>query len=181
MITEHAGTALSPAFRLAGFALVQAAWSIEDGGELVPIGFAEHNGERNAMRFVTEVTPARLLELYGIVAGKLEPDRHGVVAFSRSGRLPGGEPFFILNVHIVDGGGRLVGVVRQAYEPARTSWIPGRSTPFGVVGTPSPSEEIDVPGVREDLLVGVMQHPEGERLFPQLAAFAITLVESSRS
>jgi hypothetical protein len=181
MITEHTGMALSPAFRLAGFALVQAAWSIEDGSQLVPIGLVEQDGERTSMRFATEITPERLVELYAIVAGNVEPGQHGVVGFSRSGRLPGGEPFFILNIHIVDDAGHLVGVVRQAYEPARMSWIPGRSTPFGIVGTPSPSEEIDVFGVREELLVGVMLHPEGERLFPQLAAFAVTLMETSRS
>ena len=79
------------AFRLAGFALAQAAWSVEDGEDLVPLGIAERDG------------------------------------------------------------------------------------------TPSPSDEVDIPGAREGILLGVMSHPEGERLFPQLASFAREFTEASAS
>jgi hypothetical protein len=177
---EKAGT-LSNAYRLAGFALAQAAWSIEDGGELVPLGLTEQDGQRNAQRFVTEIDSDRLAELYGIVGAKVEPGSHGVLAFASVGQQSSGASLAILNVHIVDADGSFVGSIRQAYEPARKSRLPGRSSPFGVIGTPVPSDEIDVPGVRENVLFGVISHPEGERLFPQLAQFAAEMIAASQA
>jgi hypothetical protein len=181
MTTEEAVGAQPQALRLAGFALAQAAWSIEDGIELVPLGIAEQDGQRNAMRFVTDITDARLAELRTIIAGKLEPGRYGVLAFSSHHLDKDREPLAVLNVHILDGSSDLVGTVRQAYQPARSSRIPGRSVPFAVIGTPVPSDEIDIPGSREGILLGVMSHPQGERLFPQLAAFALQMIGAQRS
>lgn len=179
MSSEDAAIAQAQAFRLAGFALAQAAWSVEDGEDLVPIGIAEQDGLRNLMRFATEITPERLVQLYGLVGGKVEPGRYGVLAFASTGAQPSGEPLAVLNVLIVDESGDLIGSVQQAYQPARSSRIPGRSSPFSLIGTPSPSDEIDIPGAREGILLGVMSHPEGERLFPQLASFAREIIEAS--
>lgn len=181
MNNEDSAIGQAQAFRLAGFALAQAAWSIEDGEELVPIGIAEQDGQRNLMRFATEITPERLAQLFALVAGKVEPGRYGVLAFTSVGEQPNGEPLAVLNALIVDDGAELIGTIRQAYQPARSSRIPGRSSPFSIIGTPSPSEEIDVDGAREGILLGVMSHPEGERLFPQLAAFAREMIEASQS
>jgi hypothetical protein len=180
MSSDDAAIGQAQAFRLAGFALAQAAWSIEDGDELVPIGIAEQDGQRNVMRFATEITPERLSQLYALIGGKVEPGRFGVLAVTSTGVQPTGEPLEVLNVLIVDEEGDLIGTVRQAYQPARTSRIPGRSSPFSLIGTPSPSDEIDIDGAREGILVGVMSHPEGERLFPQLAAFARDMIEASK-
>lgn len=181
MSGEDAAIGQAQAFRLAGFALAQAAWSVEDGEDLVPLGIAEQDGQRNLMRFATDITPERLVQLYGLIGGKVEPGLYGVLAFGSTGVQPDGRPLAILNVLIVDESGDLVGSVRQAYQPARSSRIPGRSSSFSVVGTPSPSDEIDIPGAREGILLGVMAHPEGERLFPQLASFARETVEVSGS
>jgi hypothetical protein len=181
MTTMDAVAAQTQAFRLAGFALAQAAWSIEDGGELVPLGIAEQGTERNAMRFATDITDERLGELYQIVAGRVESGHHGVLAFSSDHLDQDGQPLSVLNVHILDSRAELVGVVRQAYQPARSSRIPGRSARFAVIGTPVPSDEIDVPGCREGILFGVMSHPQGKRLFPQLTAFALQMIEAQRS
>jgi hypothetical protein len=181
MNNEDPAIGQAQAFRLAGFALAQAAWSIEDGEELVPIGIAEQDGQRNLMRFATEITPERLAQLFALVAGKVEPGRYGVLAFTSVGEQPNGEPLAVLNALIVDDGAELIGTIRQAYQPARSSRIPGRSSPFSIIGTPSPSEEIDVDGAREGILLGIMSHPEGERLFPQLAAFAREMIEASQS
>ena len=104
-----------------------------------------------------------------------------MLAVASTGVQPTGEPLAVLNVLIVDEEGDLIGTVRQAYEPARNSRIPGRSSPFSLIGTPSPSDEIDIDGAREGILLGVMSHPEGERLFPQLAAFAREMIEANRS
>jgi hypothetical protein len=181
MTTEEAVGAQPQALRLAGFALAQAAWSVEDGAELVPLGIAEQDGERNAMRFVTDITDERLAELRTIVAGKLEPGRYGVLAFSSHHLDRNGDPLAVLNVHILDRDGELTATVRQAYQPARSSRIPGRSSPFAVIGTPVPSDEIDLPGTRENVLLGVMSHPQGERLFPELAEIAVQMIEAQRS
>jgi len=181
MSSEAAPIAQAQAFRLAGFALAQAAWSVEDGEDLVPIGIAEHDGQRYLMRFATEITRERLVQLYGLVGGKVEPGRYGVLALASTGAQPSGEPLAVLNVLIVDESGDLIGSVQQAYQPARSSRIPGRSSPFSLIGTPSPSDEIDIPGAREGILLGVMSHPEGERLFPQLASFAREFTEASGS
>ena len=180
MNDEDPAIGQAQAFRLAGFALAQAAWSIEDGEELVPIGIAEQDGQRNLIRFATEVTPERLAQLFALVAGKVEPWRYGVLALTSVGEQPNGEPLAVLNALIVDDGAELIGTIRQAYQPARSSRIPGRSSPFSIIGTPSPSEEIDVDGAREGILLGVMSHPEGERLFPQLAAFAREMIEAGQ-
>jgi hypothetical protein len=180
MSTDDAAIGQAQAFRLAGFALAQAAWSIEDGDELVPIGIAEQDGQRNLMRFATEITPDRLSQLYALIGGKVEPRRFGVLAVTSTGVQPTGEPLSVLNVLIVDDSGELIGTVRQAYQPARSSRIPGRSSPFSLIGTPSPSDEIDIDGAREGILLGVMSHPEGERLFPQLASFARDMIEASK-
>lgn len=88
-----------------------------------------------------------------------------------SGEVPSGEQLGILGVRIVDSGGELVGTIRQAFRPAIHSRIPGRSVPFSVVGTPSAADEIDIPGVQEGILAGVLSHPEGRRLFPDLDGF----------
>jgi hypothetical protein len=181
MTSEDAAKAQSEAFRLAGLALAHAAYSVEDGAELVPIAIVELSGVRNAMRFATEITQERLLELYAIVRDNVEPGSNGVLAFASVGRQQSGVSIAVLNVHILDDAGQLVGVLRQVYHPARSSRIPGRSTPFTVIGTPSPSPEIDIPGAREGIMFGVMSHPEGERLFPQLAAFAVDMVDEHRS
>ncbi len=180
MSGEDAAIAQAEAFRLAGFALAQAAWSVEDGEDLVPLGIAVQGGQRNLMRFATEITPERLLQLYGIVGGNVEPGQYGVLAFASTGVQPTGEPLAVLNALIVDESGDLIGSVGQAFQPARSSRIPGRSSPFSVIGTPSPSDEIDIPGAREGILLGVMSHPEGERLFPQLAAFAREMIDVNR-
>lgn len=181
MNNEDPAIGQAQAFRFAGFALAQAAWSVEDGEDLVPLGIAEQDGQRNLMRFATEITPERLSQLSVLVGSKVEPGRYGVLAFASTGAQPTGEPLAILNALIVDESGDLIGSVRQAYQPARASRIPGRSSPFGLIGTPSPSDEIDVPGAREGILLGVMSHPEGERLFPQLASFAREMIDASRS
>jgi hypothetical protein len=41
MSTDNAAIGQAQAFRLAGFALAQAAWSVENGGDLVPLGIAK--------------------------------------------------------------------------------------------------------------------------------------------
>jgi hypothetical protein len=181
MTSNDAAIGQAQAFRLAGFALAQAAWSVEDGEDLVPIGIAERDGQRNLMRFATEITPERLAQLYALVGGKVEPGRFGVLAFASTAVQPTGQPLAVLNALIVDESGDLIGSVRQAYQPARISRIPGRSSTFSLIGTPSPSDEIDIPGAREGILLGVMSHPEGERLFPELASFAREMIEASRS
>ena len=181
MTTLDAVATQTLAFRLAGFALAQAAWSIEDGSELVPLGIAEQGTERHAMRFATDITDERLGELYPIVAAKVEAGHHGVLAFGSHHLNQDGESLAVLNVHILDNQAELVGVVRQAYQPARSSRLPGRSVRFAVIGTPVPSDEIDIPGCREEILFGVMSHPQGKRLFPQLTAFALQMIEAQRS
>src|SRR5688572_4986565 len=112
---EDSAIGQAQAFRLAGFALAQAAWSIEDGEELVPIGIAEQDGQRNLMRFATEITPERLAQLFALVAAKVEPGRYGVLAFASVGEQPNGEPLAVLNALIVDDGAELIGTIRQAY------------------------------------------------------------------
>ena len=179
MTSEVAVTAQSRAFRLAGFALAHAAWSIEDGAELVPIGVTQQEGKRTAMRFAIDITPERLPEFYAVIGRRTEAGRYGVLAFRSITPDEQGAPLEVLNLHVIDDTGECVGTVEQPYQPARTSKIPGRSIPFTAIGTPSPANDIDFPGVRERILVGAMSHPEGERLFPQLAWRAFDLIEAT--
>jgi hypothetical protein len=170
------GTATKDALGLAGFALGHAAWSLEDGPGLVPIGLSRVDGETSAQRFATEITDAALPELRKMVASKVGPGDFGVLAFESQHGTGPGQTLDVINVHIVDSAGDLIATVRQAFRPAQKSRIPGRSQTFTVIGTPVPSDEIDVPGTREAILLGVMTHPQGARLFPQLAGLARELI-----
>jgi hypothetical protein len=116
--------------------------------------------------------------LWSIIANKVAEGEYGVLAFESE--APGAD-FRVIHMQLGDHSGELVGTVRQAYRPAAKSRIPGRSHAFEILGTPVPSDEIDTDGTREAILLGVMSHPEGERLFPQLAGFAREMIAAANA
>ncbi len=172
------GTAAHDGLRLAGLALGQAAWSLEDGPELVPIGLSRDGDQIASDRFVIALTDEAFPRLWSIVADKVAEGEYGVLAFESA--APGAD-FRIIHMQLIDHKGELVGTVRQAYRAAGKSRILGRPHPFEILGTPVPSDEIDVDGTREAILLGVMSHPEGERLFPQLAGFAREMIAAANA
>lgn len=175
------GTPMHDALGLAGFALVHAAWSLEDGPGLVPIGLSREGERVDAQRFVVDVTAETLPGLRAMVGAKVGEGRHGVLAFESGVRTAEGQVLGVINAQLVDQRGELVATVRQAFQPAERSRIPGRSKAFAVVGTPVPSDEIDLPGAREAILIGAMSHPQGARLFPELAGFAREMIAAAQA
>jgi hypothetical protein len=176
------GTPVYEGLRLGGAALAHAMWSVDGGDELVPFAMVAVGDERTLHRFVIELSDEAITMLHGQVGTMTVADQYSVLVFGtwhRNGN--GGSLFGVVNVHLVDHEGALTGTVMQVYRPGQKSRMRGRSRPSTVVGTPVPSDEIDTEESRMALLLGVMSHPEGQRLFPQLAGFAQEMIEANRT
>ncbi len=160
-------------FQQAGFALAHAAALVEDGTPMLPIAVFTHDGQRESVRLGADVPRGLYDEAYRIVAERMDPGSHGALVIQTSDRLHDGERAALV-VHVVGADGALAGTISQVIRPGRRSFIPGRSTNFAVVGTPLPSPELDTDDVKQALFAGVLTHPEGRRLFPEIGAWADT-------
>lgn len=157
---------LEAAFRLAGYALAHAAWSVEDGETLIPLALVEVDGSRELIRFEGLAgSPDFLIRSH--LRGTLVGESMAAVVLDAKVTPEGGTRTDALMAEILGPTAVPRATVVQPY-------VRGRRR-FGVVGTRHGIRLLD-PGIggvpldrvdacQAELLKGARAHPEGPRLF----------------
>ena len=153
-------------FRLAGFALAHAAWSVEDGETLVTLAMVDIDGQRELVRYEGDIR-----ESIDFAQADLSARLHGggYAALVYDGYLtpPDGVRTDALFVEVLGAEGRSIGSVAQLYRAGRRSRVPllGRSSGFALLGVPILSDGVEMPDAERLLLEGARSHPKAGRYF----------------
>lgn len=150
------------AFRLAGFTLAHALWSIQGGRTLATLAFAEHDGERDLVRYVDAEIAATIVAAHQDLAERLANGGYAALAYDGYSTIDGVRSDALM-VEIIAPGDVLVGTVIQPYEPGRKSRIPiigsgGHAIP---IGPPKVERSLDAPGALDAIIEGARTHPHG--------------------
>jgi hypothetical protein len=150
------------AFRLAGFTLAHALVSIQGGATLATLAFAEHNGERDLVRYVDAEIAATIVAAHEDLAERLANGGYAALAYDGYSTIDGVRSDALM-VEIIVPGDLLVGTVIQPYEPGRKSRIPtiGRGGHALPIGSPRIERSLDVPGAVDAIIEGARTHPHG--------------------
>ena len=161
-------TDIASALRTAGFALAHGIGSIERGGVLCTLAVVQPDDRQRVdlYRYEARSITEGLIGARQDLEQRIGDGSHGALVYDGYITTTDHPRTDALLVDILGPGAVRLGRVIQTYQSGRLLGLPVIGRRATVLDAPRFEEPMEYPGAFGILMSGVMEHPDGARLFP---------------